>query len=208
LAVSGGAGPWPAEPSDQKIPEQRGRSPHLLTAVLLFLYVGVETSIGGWVALLTFRSPSAQSLWAILPSAFWAGMLIGRMVTPSLLDILRSRVIIVAGLLLAFAAAAYLIGGGSHWSVAAGALSGFGLAPVFPLVVAQYAEAVAVGSASGLIFSAAGLGGAAMPALVGFLSQRSGSLRIGLSAVLLSLAAMTCLQLRIAATYRHSADAG
>jgi ACS family phthalate transporter-like MFS transporter len=121
------------------------------------------------------------------------------MVTPSLLDIFRSRVMIIAGLLLAFGAAAYLIGaGGSQWSIAAGVLSGFGLAPVFPLVVARYAEAVAVGSASGLIFSAGGLGGAAMPALVGFLSQSSGSLRIGMSAVVLSLAAMTCLELRIA----------
>jgi fucose permease len=198
LAVCSGADPWPAKPASNKLSAQREASPHLLTALLLFLYVGVESSIGGWVALLTFRSPGAQSLWAILPSAFWAGMLIGRMVTPSLLDIVRPRVIIVAGLLLAFAAAAYLIGGGSHGSVAAGALSGFGLAPVFPLVVAQYAEAVAVGSASGLIFSAAGLGGAAMPALVGFLSQSSGSLRIGMSAALFSLAAMTCLQLRIA----------
>jgi hypothetical protein len=34
----------------------------------------------------------------------------------------------------------------------------------------------------------------------GFLSQSSGSLRIGISAVLLSLAAMTCFQLRIAGT--------
>jgi hypothetical protein len=43
---------------------------------------------------------------------------------------------------------------------------------VTPLLLeAQYAEAVAVGSTSGLIFSAGGLGGAAMPALVGFRAE-------------------------------------
>jgi MFS transporter, FHS family, glucose/mannose:H+ symporter len=121
---------------------------------------------------------------------------------------------IVAGLLLAFAAAAYLIGGDSRGSVAAGALSGFGLAPVYPLVVAQYAGAGAVGSASGLIFSAAGLGGAAMPALVGFLSQSSGSLRTGMSAVLLSLAAMTDVAVHMTGNFaarnraRQQADVG
>lgn len=199
LATISGAGPWPAQSAWNRETGSHASAPHLLTALLLFLYVGVESAIGGWVALLTFRGPNTQSLWAILPSAFWAGMLVGRMVTPALLAVLCSRVMVIVGMLVAFAGAAYLIAGsGSNWSIAAGAFSGFGLAPVFPLVVAQYAEAAAVGSASGLIFSAAGLGGAALPALVGFLSQGSGSLRIGMSAVLLSLVAMTGLQLRIA----------
>lgn len=124
LAVSSGAGQWPAQPTGRKLSEDNSRSSLVLTAVLLFLYVGVENAIGGWVALLTLRNPSTQSLWAILLSAVLGGMLIGRMVTPSLLDVLRSRVTIIAGLLLAFAAAAYLIGGGgSHWSITAGALS-------------------------------------------------------------------------------------
>jgi len=195
LAMLSSAGPWRATCSVYRKPARQANAPHLLTAILLFLYVGVENSIAGWVALLTLRNPGRQSLWAVMPSAFWAGMLAGRSVTPALLAILRSRMIVIGGLLFAFAGAAYLIASsGSKWSIAAGALSGFGLAPVFPLVVAQYTEAVAVGSASGLIFSAAGLGGAALPALVGFLSQSSGSLRTGMSVVLFSLLAITCLQ--------------
>jgi FHS family glucose/mannose:H+ symporter-like MFS transporter len=112
LAQLNSAVPWPAQRTGRKLCEDHSRSSHLLSALLLFLYVGLEDGIGSWVALLTLRSLSTQSLWAILPSAFWAGMSIGRMVAPSLLDVLRSRVMIIAGLLLASAAAAYLMGGG------------------------------------------------------------------------------------------------
>jgi fucose permease len=184
-----------------------GSLPLLLTALLLFLYVGAESAIGGWVASLTLRDSGERNLWAILPSAFWAGMLAGRMLAPTLMPMLRPSAMVIAGLLAAFAGATFLIAGhGSNWSVAAGALSGFGLSPVFPLVVAQYAEAVAARSTSGLIFSAGGLGGAALPALVGFLSHRSGSLRTGMCAVLLCVAAMVWLQLRLARAFRYSAD--
>jgi fucose permease len=197
--ILSGAGPWPALEIPDSTPQAMGPR-HALTALLLFLYVGAENSIGGWVAMLTLRGGGAQKLWAVLPSAFWAGMLAGRVIAPALLSAIRSQVIVVAGMLTAFGAATYLIAAhASNWSVAAGALSGLGLAPVFPLVVARYAETLAAGSASGLVFSAAGLGGAALPALVGYLSQSTGSLRVGMSAVLLTLAAMLCLQFQLAA---------
>jgi fucose permease len=160
-ALSGGSSK-PAPCGEAGNGAQLGRLPLLLTALLLFLYVGAETAIGGWVATLTLRASGVRTLWAILPSAFWAGMLAGRTLAPALLGILKSNHMAVAGLLAAFAGAALLIAGqGSNWSVAAGALSGFGLSPIFPLVVAQYAQAAAGRSASGLIFSAAGLGGGA-----------------------------------------------
>jgi fucose permease len=80
------------------------------------------------------------------------------------------------------------------------------LSPVFPLVVAQYARASAAGSASGIIFSAAGLGGAALPALVGLLSQHLASLRTGMSTVLLCIAAMLWLEWRLIGALRYPAD--
>jgi fucose permease len=204
-----GAGEWPERRGGAVGPTQFGRLPLLLTSILLFLYVGTESAIGGWVALLTLRESSAQNLWAILPSVFWAGMLAGRMVAPALLAKVRPSGLVICGLLAAFAGAAFLIAGhGSYWSVAAGVLSGLGLAPVYPLVVAQYAELVAADSTSGLIFSAGGLGGAALPALVGFLSQRWGDLRTGLCLVLLCLAAMIWLQLRLAHAFRYSGNYG
>jgi fucose permease len=73
--------------------------------------------------------------------------------------------------------------------LAGSSLSGFGMAPIFPVVVAAYADRAGA-SASGLVFSAAGLGGASVPWLVGFVSTASGSLRMGLVTVSALIVAM------------------
>ena len=51
--------------------------------------------------------------------------------------------------------------------------------------------------AAGLIFSAAGLGGAVVPPLVGMLAASSGSLRVGLAVVLVWMAGMMGLEWRL-----------
>jgi fucose permease len=168
-------------------PPRRGTAP--LTAAFLFLYVGTETSIAGWVSAYAVRTPAASSLWAAIPTVFWLAMLLGRATAPALLKRVRPQVLLRASLLCAFAGACLLIG--TRWQLPAGALSGLGLAAVFPLVVSEYAD-------TGLVFSAAGCGGAVLPPLVGFISQSTGSLRLAMSSVLIWLAAMAWLQLRLA----------
>jgi fucose permease len=64
-------------------------------------------------------------------------------------------------------------------------------------VVASYADRTGGGSVSGLVFCAAGLGGAIIPPLVGYVSTASGSLRIGLATVLVLIATMLLVQLRL-----------
>jgi fucose permease len=77
------------------------------------------------------------------------------------------------------------------------AVAGLSMSSIFPLVVSQYADRAGAGAQSGLLFAASGLGGAAIPPMVGIIADASGSLRTGISMLLATLAAMFVLELRL-----------
>src|SRR5262249_14563893 len=58
-------------------------------------------------------------------------------------------------------------------------VTGFGLAPLFPLILSFASDSLLASRNSGWVFSSAGLGGAAVPWLVGQISTQFGSLRAG-----------------------------
>jgi fucose permease len=137
--------------------------------------------------------------WALAPSIFWGGVLFGRAITPALLKQLTPRAIVLAGLVIAAAGAFTLVFiEAPGLTLPAGALCGIGLAPIYPLVVAQYAASQPGDGSTGLVFAAGGLGGAAGPLATGYISQLTGSLRNGLACSLPAIALMTWLQLRLA----------
>ncbi len=172
--------------------------PHIEFAVLLFLYVGAEASIAGWVSSYAARSAAARQFWAVLPSLFWGSILVGRLIAPAILHRVKAAPLAPWGLMCAFGGASLLLGGSGPASMLGGCvLAGLGFAPIFPVVVASYADRTGGGTLSGLVFCAAGLGGATIPPLVGLVSTVSGSLRLGLAMVLALIAAMLWLQFRI-----------
>ena len=181
-----------------------GRSPVsravIATGAFLFIYVATEQGLSGWVASLALRSQVTARFWAVAPSVFWIGVLAGRAVTPGLLGKRTPRSLVLAGLATAaLGALALILARSPVLELAAGAVSGIGLAPIYPLVVAQYAAGQ--GNArhrSGAVFAAGGLGGAAGPLAAGYLSQSSGNLRIGLAVCLPAIAAMAWLEQRFA----------
>jgi len=190
----GGAGERPGALTGK---HTEGRPPHVVFALMLFLYVGCEVSISGWVSSYAARGAGTANLWAVLPSVFWFAILLGRMAAPAILRRMRPDTLAPAGLVCGLAGATLLIAGSGPWAMLVGsALSGLGLSPVFPVVVAQYADRAA-GAISGLVFASASLGGAAIPALTGWFSTISGSLRAGLSSVLVLLAVLIGMQVRV-----------
>jgi FHS family glucose/mannose:H+ symporter-like MFS transporter len=169
------------------------RVPHLLFASMLFLYVGAEQAIAGWVSSYAHRSAGSESLWAVLPSVFWGSMLVGRLIAPNLPRRVRAGSLALWGLGIALGGALLLVAGGGPLALLAGSsIAGVGFSPIFPLVVAGYADRAGA-SASGLVFSAAGLGGATVPWLVGTVSTAAGSLRMGLVSVIGLVLAMLWL---------------
>lgn len=152
--------------------------------LLFFLYVGVETALGGWVAAYEKRMPGMESsTWALAPSVFYLFLLIGRGLAPLALRRLSQVVISVGGLLCAVVGAGIVAYSQTPLLLQAGAaVAGFGLAPQYPLYVTWFAETFGEDAnwLSTLYFGGAALGGAVLPWLVGIIAARTNSLRAGL----------------------------
>ena len=144
--------------------------------LMTLLTTGVEASAGGWLA--TYARRNGQSLAGVIaaPSCLWAGLLLSRLFwsVRSRLDpaaIMRFSIALIA------AAATILVLRPETMIVAAAALClGFGIGPVYPLLldtVLRYAR-------GGPIFFLAGVGSACLPWLTGTLSTATRSLRTGL----------------------------
>jgi MFS transporter, FHS family, glucose/mannose:H+ symporter len=152
--------------------------------LLFFLYVGVETALGGWVAAYEKRMPGMDSsAWALAPLVFYLFLLIGRGLAPLALGRLSQVVISAGGLLCAVVGAGIVAYSQTPPLLYAGsAIAGFGLAPQYPLYVTWFAETFREDASwlATLYFGGAALGGAVLPWLVGIIAAHTNSLRAGL----------------------------
>jgi FHS family glucose/mannose:H+ symporter-like MFS transporter len=151
---------------------------------LFFLYVGVESSVGGWVASYANRIEAHPGqTWLVAAAAFWAALLASRAAMPLLLRGLTEFRLTLLGLSLASIGLVILIMTSSESGVLVGAMSvGIGLAPIFPILVAclRHQLGEAANRTGGILFGLASLGGATLPWLVGVVSTRFRSLEAGL----------------------------
>lgn len=156
----------------------------LVIAALIFLYVGAENAISGWVADYTKRiDTTLGALWTLPQSIFWAALLAGRASAPLILRRVIEEKLILAGLMLATLGVALLLVASQLVSLLAGAvLAGAGFASVFPTTVAVFMQHFGERGArhAGPLFAMGGLGSAVIPWAVGFFSKQFGSLRAGL----------------------------
>ncbi len=168
-------------------PVNRALRPGLvLIAAIMFLYVGIENSVGGWlVSLADEFQPlrSVTSLW--IGSGFWAALLASRAAAPLLLRRMSEPALYGAGIALAAGGLLGLLMSGSQAGVALSAMAaGAGLAPLFPLTVSLLADLTAAtrSRSTGWVFALAGAGGAFLPWLVGQLAGGADGLAAGFAA--------------------------
>lgn len=171
----------------------------VILALLFFLYVGTEAAVAGWIATFGRRVHAGTgTYWVLIPSFFWGAMLVGRALAPLYLRHARDISVARAGLVLAtVGTCVVLIAAGLPALAAGAALAGFGLAAVFPITIAELSRRFA-GSASrfaGGMFALGGLGGATLPWVVGYVSNRTGSLRAGLWVPVVGCVALLALYL-------------
>jgi MFS transporter, FHS family, glucose/mannose:H+ symporter len=173
----------------------------LFTGMLIFIYVGTEMAISGWIATYALRfGESTSGFETLTSSVFWAGLLIGRAAAAGILTRVNDAALILLGLLLAGMGLLLILVSNDLVSVTCGGgLTGFGLASVFPTTFAIFARffADSASQMTGSFFVIGGLGGALLPWLVGFVSQGFGDLRVGILVPLLGVAVMIVLQLCI-----------
>lgn len=155
-----------------------------LVVSIFFIYVGSENSVGQWVATYAHRiDPSSQVIWALTPSFFWGALLVGRALAPfALRYFFETRVAATAAALAATGVLVLLVAKTMTLVVAGAALAGLGCSCIYPISVSLLGPwfGDAISKLSGTIFATGNLGAAALPWLVGGLSTRFGSLRVGL----------------------------
>jgi len=152
--------------------------------LLFFLYVGVETALGGWVAAYEKRMRGMDSsVWALAPLVFYFFLLIGRWLAPVALQRVSQALVSASGLLCAVVGAGIVAYSQTPLLLQTGAaIAGFGLAPQYPLYVTWFAKTFGKDAnwLSTLYFGGGALGGAVLPWLVGIIAAHTNSLRAGL----------------------------
>jgi MFS transporter, FHS family, glucose/mannose:H+ symporter len=152
-------------------------------ALLAFLYVGIEATVGNWVSTYATRVTGWNFAGSSLALAvFWAALLLGRAMTPAMLNFMTERRLYRASVIATMAGISLLLAAHSARVVLAGsAVTGLALAPLFPLIVSLFLAEIGESRNAGWVFGIAGLGGALLSWLTGIVSTAAGSLRIGLA---------------------------
>ncbi|MGF7182734.1 MFS transporter [Tunturiibacter psychrotolerans] len=177
------------EPSDlagrrppTKSPWPLPLAPLLVFCTAMFLYVGVENSLGGWLPSYALRS-SASLQASTIALYFWIAELVGRLLVAALMTVLSEQILYRLCLALLLVTEG-LICSIAHPSatgvITLTILGGFTLAPVFPLLVSFMLARTGNHKRLGPLFASASLGGAVLPWLTGLCSTYLHGLRAGL----------------------------
>jgi MFS transporter, FHS family, glucose/mannose:H+ symporter len=161
-----------------------------LFSAILFLYVGSETAIAGWIASYAHRfGELSMARSSLVVSAFWLSLVVGRALSPLMLRVFSEFSSLLFSIFAAIAGMLMLLSRHSmNLTLAAVVLAGLGCAPIFPLVTSRLLARVGQSRSTGWIFAICGSGGAVLPWLTGLASEHWGSLRIAFCVPLAALA--------------------
>jgi MFS transporter, FHS family, glucose/mannose:H+ symporter len=173
----------------------------LLIGLLIFLYVGIETALGGWLASFVQRlDTSPGSAWALISALFWAGLLAGRAMAPFALRRISDARLILFSIFAAVSGMTIILLSSDLKAISTGTvLAGLGMAAIFPTTFAIFTQrfGALASELSGVVFVSASLGAASFPWLVGLISSLAGGLRAGLGMLVFNGAVMILLHLAI-----------
>jgi len=156
-----------------------------LFAVVFFFYPGAETCVGGWIgSFVSQMGMGTAAVAAMMPAFFYAALTAGRGVGGWILRHISEQRVLQVGYALATVGIGILLRSSNPAEVKFSAvLTGLSYAALYPISVARLASRYGVESRSvgSIMFSLAALGPAALPWLVGVVSQSTGNLRVGLA---------------------------
>lgn len=147
------------------------------SALLFFMYVGAEVSLGTWTYSLLIESrginPAMAGLWA---GSYWATFTVGRVVAGLYAKRAGANLLVQGSLVGALLGAALLVWNPSEVAnLLAVALIGFSIVPIFPALMSGTSQRVGAHFAAntiGMQMAATGLGTAIIPSLLGVLARQ------------------------------------
>ena len=148
-----------------------------LSVLLFFLYVGAETSLGTWTyTLLTESRGVDTTLAGFFAGSYWFTFTIGRIVAGLVANRIGINKLVLGGLAGALIGVVLLVWNPSEVAnVAAVAIIGISIAPIFPAMMSgtrtRVGEAYAANTI-GMQMAATGLGLAVIPSLMGILARQ------------------------------------
>ena len=148
-----------------------------ISILMFLLYTGAELTLGNWTYTLFTEgrgvNPQLAGLWA---GGFWATFTIGRIMAGLYAHRIRLNTLMIGSMVLSLAGALLFWWNPVPLAGVAGVfIVGFAMAPVFPGLVSSTSQRVSprhAGNTIGIQISAAGLGGALLPSLAGYLAER------------------------------------
>jgi len=168
-----------------------------LSFLMYFLYVGAESGAGIWAYTLLVESrgvdPALAGFWT---GSYWATFTVGRVLAGALASRIRGDALVAVSIAGAVLGALLLTWNPAPMAnVAAVALIGFSIAPIFPALMSGTARRVGPAHAAntiGLQMTATGFGMMVVPSLMGVLASRVSleAIPLCLLAVYLALAAI------------------
>jgi fucose permease len=168
--------------SGAPVPFNMGWGVFAVLGLLFLLYGGTENSMSGWVSSYAQRFTRASAAEApLITAAFWVGLDVGRAAATLFLRLVPElRALRVAALSFAVCAVALAQTQVAWHTAVLAAACGLSLAPIFPAALSRATELRIPPRRIGFILSFCGLGASTLPFLVGVVSYRVGSLRVGL----------------------------
>jgi len=171
-----------AQPQESRTRSRLGLTV-LLTCCFLFLYVGMENGVSGWLVSYGLRAQrmSVPSV-AYSQAVFWGAILSGRLLVASGLRIQDSR-IVLGGIITALVGTVLFVAAPNGVAYFCGIfLAGFGMSVIFPTAISAFMGRGKVDSqrSAGFVFACASLGGASIPWLVGRVSSWLHSLQLAM----------------------------
>jgi len=174
-----------------------------LSVMLFFLYVGAETALGTWTyTLLTESRAVDKTLAGFFAGSYWFTFTIGRIAAGMFASRVGVHKLVLGGLAGALLGAGLLIWNPSELAnVAAVAVIGFSIAPIFPAMMSGTRTRVGdhfAANTIGMQMAATGFGTAVIPGLMGVLARQMSLeiIPVGLLAVYAGLLGVYLLALK------------
>ena len=150
------------------------------TALTLFCYMGIETSMGGWVSTYVNNMGFSEKSSNLTLSAFWISLMVARLsaagfgIKPIVTVELGVLPIIVLSVVAFITILLMIIARSKSLAFIAVILAGLALGPIFPTIIGVMFSKVDPslhGSAFGITFAIGLIGASTIPAAIGILSK-------------------------------------